>query len=75
MRGQRIGSSSLMRKMNWSQWTQLKMRRRLSSVMTAISSKPRTSLKKPHTSVRFVSSSRSAGNDMATWLKRGFPDG
>ena len=40
MRGQRMGSSSAMRKMNWSQCTHDRMSRWRSSVMTSISSKP-----------------------------------
>ena len=75
MRGHFIGSSSAMRKMNWSQWTQLMMSRRRSSVITSISVKPSTSSKKRQTSVRFVASRRSAGSDIATWLKRGLPEG
>ena len=35
--------------------------------------KPSTSSKKRHTSARLVASRRSAGSDMATWLKRGLP--
>ena len=70
-----MGSSSAMRKMNWSQWTQLSISRCRSSVMVGSSAKPSTSSKKRQMSSRLSGPSRSAGSDMATWLNRGWPDG
>ncbi len=70
-----MGSSSLMRKMNWSQCTHDKINRLRSSVIMGISSKPRTVPQNRQMSARFDSSRRSAGTLSATWLKRGLPDG